>query len=85
MELKNSSEVKKAIVDELKKEGVDVTEEAVSSLVKATFRIIPKLSGLISNSTAKMVYSIVTGPVIALEPQVLAWVDKIDGEDDPER
>jgi len=85
MEIKNGQDLKKEVLEELKKEGLDYAEETVVSLIKVAFRILPKFGGLITNPTGKLVYGLVVGPVVAMQPKVLEWADKIDGEDDPGR
>jgi len=63
----------------LKEEGLEIAEDTVAAMVKATFRILPLLAKKTSNK-----YDDLLIPVLAvIEPKVLEMVDKIDGKDDP--
>lgn len=77
--------VKNVIVTELKKEGLNITEEAVVQAVKALFAVVPKLVGNIKNPIVAMVVGILATTLVQLEPKILAELDKIDGEDDAGR
>ena len=74
-------EVMKIVVEELKKEGIDLAEELVAGAVKAVFKAIPKIVLATENKVDDLLV-----PVLAVvEPKVLELVDKIDGEDDAGR
>jgi len=76
-----NAELKKMVVEELKKEGLDVAEEAAVSLVKALFRVIPKVVLATENKMDDLLI-----PVLAVvEPKIMELLDKIDGKDDPGR
>ena len=69
------------IVEELKKEGMDVAEEAAVLAVKALFKVAPKAAAMTENK-----YDDLLVPVIAvLEPKIMEMLDGIDGEDDEGR
>lgn len=72
------SEGKNVVLEELKKEGLDLAEDTVAGVVKAVFRAIPRL-------LPATLAPVVAGVLLAVEPTVLSLVDKIDGEDDPGR
>lgn len=72
---------KKELVELLKSEGIDVAEETVALVVKTAFTVakvvLPKAAPQVA------VFAV---PILGLvEPQVMALIDKIDGEDDPGR
>jgi hypothetical protein len=69
------------IGDILKEHGLDVAEEMTAQIVKATFKILP----VIAKSTPNKFDDLLIPVLSVLEPKVLALVDKIDGEDDPDR
>lgn len=72
--------LKDEILEELKDEGLDVAEDSVVSAVRAAFRITRKFLPRISGGLGAII-----GPMLDYaEPKVLALVDTIDGEDDPE-
>lgn len=74
-------DVKKLVLEELKKEGINLAEDAVAGIVKAVFRAIPKVVLATPNSVDDLLV-----PVLAVvEPKVLELVDKLDGEDDADR
>ncbi len=73
--------IKDEITKTLKEKGLDVGEEAAVMVVKAMFALmillIPKVSAGLG---------VIVAPIVAIvEPQVLAMLDKIDGEDDEGR
>ena len=72
------SEEKNIILEELKKEGLNLAEDTVAGVVKAIFRAVPRL-------LPATLAPVVAGVLLAIEPTVLGLVDKIDGEDDPGR
>lgn len=70
---------KTEIVEILKEEGLEVSEELAVSAVRGAFRIIqallPKLNPVVA---------IVVNPLLSqLEPMILDLIDKIDGKDNP--
>ncbi|MCK5608301.1 hypothetical protein KAR91_40845 [Candidatus Pacearchaeota archaeon] len=71
-----SAELKKKIVDEFKKEGLDIAEEAVMKIIKVSFRIAPEVFLATENK-----YDDLTIPFLGiLQPIVEKLADKIDGE-----
>lgn len=68
--------LKKIIVDELKKEGKDIAEDAVASVVKALFKAVPK----VVLATENKIDDLLVPMLGIIEPKVLEFVDKIDGE-----
>jgi len=75
------SELQKTLKEEFKAEGLDLAEETVKSVIKVSFKLLPKLALLPKNATVKTVLSIVAGSLVALEPKALEWADGIDGEE----
>lgn len=74
-------DVKKMIVEELKKEGKNVAEDAVAGVARALFRVVPKAVAATENK-----YDDLLVPMLAvIEPKVMEAIDGIDGEDDPGR
>lgn len=70
---------KKDITKILKEEGLDITEDMAVTAVKGAFRLIAVLVPQISKGLGGII-----GPLVAIvEPQILALIDQIDGEDDP--
>ena len=64
-------------VEELKKEGQEVAEEAVKGIVKAVFKSLPKVVLASENKYDDMLV-----PVLAVvEPKVLELVEQINKED----
>jgi len=72
------SEEKNIVLEELKKEGLDIAEDALAGVVKALFRAIPRILPV-------SVAAVVAAVLISVEPTVLALVDKLDGQDDEGR
>ena len=70
-------ELKKVIVAELKKEGLEIGEDAAISAVKALFKIIP----VIALKTETKIDDLVIPVLGVLEAPVMAWLDKIDGRE----
>lgn len=74
-------EAKKLLIEELKKAGLNVAEDAAVGIVKALFAVIPKVVLATDNKYDDMVI-----PVLGvLEPKIMEALDKIDKEDDPGR
>ena len=72
-----SVDIKKLIIDELKKEGLDIAEDAAISAVKAVLKVVPKVVAATENKVDDIPVAII--PVI--EPALLDLLDKIDGEE----
>lgn len=72
-------EMKKEIVDLLKKEGLEIGEDSAELLVKAIFKILPIIAAKTENTMDDMLVGAMA-PI--LEREVLKLVDKIDGEID---
>ena len=71
-------DIKKMIVDELKEAGVDIAEDAATAVVRAVFKVIPKVALATENKIDDMFV-----PVLGIiEPQIIKLVDKIDGKVD---
>lgn len=68
---------KEVLVAELKKEGLDIAEDAAISAVKAVFKSLPAFFAATENKYDDMVVGLL--PVI--EPQIIMLLDKIDGEE----
>ena len=73
--------VKQVIVEELKKQGLDVGEEMAVAAVKGAISALKKVVEMTENK-----YDDMALPVLAvIEPKIMEALDKIDGEDDPGR
>ncbi len=73
--------VKQSFVEELKKEGLDIAEDAIAGLFKASIKTGQKWMMNHKNTYVKMF-----APMLGLiEAPILAEIDKIDGEDDADR
>lgn len=70
---------KEEIVTVLKDEGLDVGEDMAVSAVRAAFRLLLLIVPRFSVGLAAIMPALVN----IIEPQVLAALDHIDGEDDP--
>lgn len=75
-------EIQETLKSELKNEGLDIAEETVKSIIKVSFKMLPKLVGLIKNPTAKMLATVAVASLSAVELSALNWADGIDGEKD---
>jgi spore maturation protein SpmB len=76
-ELKKTA-IKTDFIDEAKKEGLDIAEDAIAAIWKALVRVAAKYAAKSDNMIIK-----IAAPIIAAcEAPVLALIDKIDGEDD---
>lgn len=73
--------LREEILELVKAEGMDATEEAVYTMTKTGFAIVkialPKVNPLFG--------SILVSIITALEPKVYEIIDKLDGKDDPNR
>lgn len=72
------SDAKQVLLDELKKEGLDVAEDAAMAACKAVFKALPKFFMATENKYDDLLVGIL--PVI--EPSVIKLLDDIDGEKD---
>ena len=77
---KNELTIKGEISDKLKQSGLNIAEDAIVDAVKVVFKIVPLLVAKIKNETVKMVVSVIVGSLVMLEPKILEYLDKIDGE-----
>lgn len=68
------------IIDVLKDEGLELTEELAVNAVKGSIRLIKTMLPKVN----PMVAMLITPLLDQLEPVLLGIIDKIDGEDDPE-
>ena len=67
------------LVEELKKEGLEVAEEAAKMAVKALFRALPKVVVASENKYDDMLLGII--PVF--EPMVMNLLEDINKDDNP--
>lgn len=69
-------ELKKELVLELKKLGIELGEEAAIKIVQIAFRMMPKILAQTENKTDDLLI-----PILALvEPKVIELLEKIDGK-----
>lgn len=69
-------ELKKELVLELKKLGIELGEEAAIKLVQIAFRMMPKILAQTENKTDDLLI-----PLLALvEPKIIELLEKIDGK-----
>ena len=73
--------IKQMLVDELKKEGLDIAEEAAVAAARAIIRVLPMIALKTENKIDDMFVPVLT----IMEPKIMEMLDKIDGEDDPGR
>lgn len=72
--------MQKEITEILKKEGLDIAEEEAVRVVNAAFEIMVLILPKVSETAG-----VIIGPMImVLKPRILALLDKIDGQDNPE-
>lgn len=71
-------DAKALLVEELKKEGLDLAEDAAVGALKAAVRVMPKFFLATENKYDDLLISLM--PV--LEPELLKLIDKIDGTKD---
>ena len=70
-------DAKKVLMEELKKEGLEVAEGAAIGACKAVFKALPKFFLATENKYDDMVIPIL--PLV--EQQMMPLLDKIDGEE----
>ena len=78
MDETTNTSIKSQIVDEAKKSGLDIAEDAVAAVWVSSIDLATKYCSQSSNGILKLVGTIL--PLI--KSPVLKWIDKIDGEDD---
>lgn len=71
----------KVLTDELKKQGLNIAEDTAVSACKAVIKSLPAFLLATENKYDDMLIPLLG----VIEPNVLALLDKIDGEDDPNR
>lgn len=75
--MSNALEIKKIIVEEFKKEGLEITEDAAIRIAKVSFRVIPKIAVLTDTKLDDLVV-----PLLGLiEAPIMKALDKIDGHE----
>lgn len=67
------------IIEILKDEGLELTEELAVNAVKGAIKLIKSMLPKVN----PMVAMLITPLLDQLEPVLLGIIDKIDGEDDP--
>jgi len=72
------ADAKEVLLEELKKEGLDIAEDAAMGVAKAVIRALPKFFVATENKYD----DILIGLLPVLEPAILQALDKIDGEKD---
>jgi hypothetical protein len=70
--------VGKMIVEELKKEGLDIAEDVAIKVVHVLFNVLEKAAVQSENKYDDLIIPLI--PII--KPMVLKLVDKIDGKED---
>jgi len=68
-------------MDEFKKEGLELTEEAIKMAMKAVLKIIPKMIIASENKYDDLLLAVL--PVI--EPKLMEVIDRINPEDNLEK
>lgn len=76
-----ASELKNAVIAQLKDKGLDVAEDALASLVSNGIDALEAVETHITNSLVK----VAVAALVAQKANILAAIDKIDGEDDEGR
>lgn len=71
-------ELKKELVELFKAEGLDLAEETVELVIKATFKIMPVVAAKTTNTMDDMIVAALA-PI--LERELLKLADKIDGQE----
>jgi len=71
---------KELIIGALKEEGLDVAEELAVNALRAAFKLIRNVAPKAGPDIGFIVNTVLT----YAEPKLLALIDRIDGEDDPE-
>lgn len=72
-----NEELKKMILDELKKEGLNIAEDTAIAAVKAVLKVVPKVVSETENKVDDLLIAIL--PVV--EGPIMDLLDKIDGEE----
>jgi len=72
-------EIKKEIVELFKAEGLELAEESVELVIKATFKILPILAAKTTNTMDDMLV-LAVGPI--LERELLKLADKINKDEE---
>ena len=72
-----SSDIRKALIKELKQAGLNVGEESVKQVVEAVLNAIPKFVASTENKVDDLLVVLI--PVI--KPHIMKAIDKIDGEE----
>lgn len=72
------SDAKKVLLDELKKQGLDIAEDAAISTVKAVIKSLPAFF----KATENQWDDLLIGLLPILEQPLLKALDKIDGVDE---
>jgi hypothetical protein len=71
-------DAKQVLLDELKKQGLDIAEDAAMSTVKAVIKALPQFF----LSTENKYDDILIGILPIIEPSLLKIIDDLDGEAD---
>lgn len=71
-----SAEIKKMIVEELKLNGLEISEDVAIAVVKVVLGLIPKVVIATENKVDDLLLALL--PII--EPKILEALDKIDGK-----
>jgi hypothetical protein len=75
-----SDQITKEVIHIFKEEGLMVAEDMAVNAVKAVLRIVEMVVPKVSTGLGLAI-----GPLIRIyEPKILAMLDKIDGQDDPD-
>ena len=74
-----NAEMKKEIVELFKAEGLELAEESVELIIKATFKILPIIAAKTTNTMDDMLI-LAIGPI--LERELLKLADKINKEEE---
>lgn len=69
-------EAKQILLDELKKEGLDLADDALIQAVKAVFKALPKFLLATENKVDDLLIAVLP----AIEKVVVEKIDKLDGE-----
>ena len=77
--MQDDTDWKEIIKDILEGEGLQVAEDMAVATVRGVMKALPKIADAIPGEIDDMVVSI----IVAMEPKILAMLDKIDGIDDP--
>jgi len=73
----NSTELKTMIIEELKKNGLDIAEDLAITIVKVILALLPKIALATENTWDDLIV-----PLLAvIEPAIMKELDKIDGKE----